>query len=295
MKLEKMLKIFLVLLLFSLQSCFAISWTSNTIVVNNHQLHYYEAGSGKDVYLLSGYATTSNFWSKPFVNCLAKNYKVVLVDYYGINSTVKTNGNTTIKAMADDSYELSKALKAKHPVFIGWSMGGAVAQQIAFDYADDGIKQVVLISPLGIDNQPTMPSDVDSSEIIAPLRTYNDILNYVFYNNLYDYSPKELSFYKNNLFKPKDRLFPGGKISANQSIAMNAWANDPDTLNNVKNTSVHFLFMVPLQDKILLPNMTAEYSKKFSNAKLVEFDGSGHNIAMQAPELACKQIKQFID
>ncbi|MCX8515131.1 MAG: alpha/beta hydrolase [Burkholderiales bacterium] len=295
MKLEKMFKVLFIALLLGVNYCFATSWSSNTIEVNNHQLHYYEAGSGKAVYLLTGYATTSNFWSKPFVNCLAKDYKVVLVDYYGINSNIKNDSNSSIRAMAADSFALSQALKSKHPVFIGWSMGGAVAQQIAFDDADAEIKQVVLISPLTVDNQPTMPSDVDSSEIIAPLRTYNDILNYVFYNNLYDYSPKQLSYYKNNLFKPKDKLFPGGKVSANQSIAMNAWANDPNTLENVKKSKVSFLFMVPLQDKILLPNMTTAYSKKFMHAKLVEFDGSGHNIAMQAPEQVCKQIKQFID
>lgn len=272
---------------------YAGDWSSYNITVNQHKLHYYQSGSGKPIFLLTGYATTANFWNKSFVNCLAKEHTVYLVDYWGINTSDDIAGNKTIKGMADDSYALSQALHAKKPVFIGWSMGGAVAQQISYSYPEE-VSKVVLISPLTINNQP--PADTgDEDEIIKPLRTYNDVLNYVFDNNLYNYKPKQLSFYKNGLFEPKEKLFPSSRISANQSMAMSLWASDPATKNMAKSSEAKYLFMVPLEDKMLLPKKTLADAKLYQHATIVQFEGSGHNISTQAPDDACNQIENFIN
>ena len=282
--------LFIALLLSS--SVYAVDWSSYTISVNQHKIHYYQGGSGKPLFLLTGYATTSNFWSKPFVNCLAKDHTVYLVDYWGINIDETVPGNSSIQAMANDSYALSSALKVKKPVFIGWSMGGAVAQQISYSYGED-IGKVVLIAPLTMHNQPPAEAE-DDDTIIRPLKTYNDVLNYVFDNNLYDYSPRQLRKYKGNLFAPDERLFPRGQISQNQSIAMNSWASNPQTLNEAQDSSSRYLVMVPEQDKMLSPARTLNDAKLLKNATVQKFDGSGHNISMQAPEVACSQIEGFL-
>lgn len=279
---------------FTISNVYAtVNWLSYNIRVNNHKLHYYQSGHGDAVFLLTGYATTANFWNKNFVDCLAQNHTVYLVDYWGINTDEHTPGDKSIKAMADDMFMLSKVLHVKKPVYIGWSMGGAVAQQISFDYPDE-IGKVVLIAPLTIHNQPNH-DNVSDNEAARSLRTYNDVLNYVFDNNLYDYHPKDLSFYKRGLFDAHDKLFISTKISDNQVFALNSWTSDPETKQEAKNSAARYLFLVPLQDKMLIPWQTIKDAKTFPHSTIVKFEGSGHNISMQAPAQACEQINNFID
>lgn len=287
-----MKKLFLWLGLVLSFSAYADGWSSYTIPINQHKLHYYQSGRGDAIFLLTGYATTSNFWNKNFVDCLAKNHTVYLVDYWGINTEENVSGDRSIQKMADDVFMLSKALHVKAPVFIGWSMGGAVAQQIGFNHADE-VGKIVLIAPLTIHNQPQ--DDVDNDEIVKPLRTQNDVLNYVFENNLYNYQPKQLSFYKHGLFDINDKLFPNTRISNNQVFAINMWTSDAQTLELAKTAQADYLFLVPLQDKMLLPEQTLRDAKLFPHAKVVKFDGSGHNISMQAPNQVCKIVDDFVE
>ena len=272
---------------------FATDWLSYNININQHQLHYYQGGKGSPVFLLTAYATTSNFWSKPFVECLAKKHTVYLLDYWGVanNEDEDVPGNVSIQSMADDSYLFAKAMKVNYPIFIGWSMGGAVTQQISFSYADD-IKKAILIAPLTINNQP-QPSDSDD-ELPQPLNTYSDVLNYVFENNLYSYTKKQLSSYKKKLFAPDEELFPNEEVSSNQVTAINDWATSPATVKLAKKSNVEYLFLIPNQDKMLTPTKTLSDSKLFKHANVVRFDGSGHDISLQDPLDSCSEIDGFI-
>jgi pimeloyl-ACP methyl ester carboxylesterase len=270
---------------------FAVDWLSYTININQHQLHYYQGGKGSPVFLLTGYATTSNFWSKAFVECLASNHTVYLLDYWGINIDDDIPGNVSIQAMADDSYQFAKAMKVKSPIFIGWSMGGAVTQQMSFSY-DDDIKKAVLISPLTINNQPIANESDEAPEY--HLTSYNDILNYVFDNNLYSYNKKQLTKYKKKLFKANEQLFPDEEITENQVTAMNDWTSSPATLRAAKKSDTKYLVFISNQDKMLTPNNTLSDTKLFKHSKVVKFDGSGHDISLQDPLDSCKQIEEFI-
>lgn len=271
---------------------FAVDWLSYTMNINQHQLHYYQGGSGSPVFLLTGYATTSNFWSKPFVECLASKHTVYLLDYWGINNPSDEDilGNVSIQTMADDAYLFAKAMKATSPVFIGWSMGGAVTEQIGFSY--DDITKSVLISPLTMNNQPEENESDD--KLAHKLVTYNDILNYVFDNNLYKYSKKQLIFYKSSLFGGMDKLLTDEEVSENQETAMNDWTNSPATLDAAKKSNVQYLFLIANQDKMLNPAKTVSDAALFKHAKVVKFDGSGNDISLQAPSQTCEQIEKFI-
>ena len=107
----------LVLLAFSgVNLADALDLESNQLRVNGHTIHYYQAGTkGRPLILLTGYATTSNFWNSDFVECLAANHQVYLMDYAGINSSESTNlHKLSIKSMAVDVNKLSQKLKLKH-------------------------------------------------------------------------------------------------------------------------------------------------------------------------------------
>ena len=267
----------------------APTWQSNTVIVNQHKLHYYQTGKGAPVVLLTGYATSSNFWNARFVNCLAKKNSVYLFDYWGIGTDNDAAGNASIEAMAKDAHSLSSALKLDKPTLVGWSMGGAVAQQMSFTYPDD-VGKVALISPLMLDNQPVE----SSGETLVELNSYADVLNYVFANNLYDYTPAQLKFYQTGLFTPKGKLFPSNEVGINQHDAMNKWSSSTATEDAILRSDKEYLVLIANQDKMLNPANTEMDAKQFEHVHIAKFDGSGHNISMQAPDQTCAQIEEFI-
>ena len=286
-------KLLLIFILFSTQ-VYAINWVSETKAVQGHDIHYYTAGSGTPVFLLPGYAVTSNFWNKKFVNCLADKHTVYLIDYWGVNHLIKNNsdvqGHSTISHMAQDSFELSKALNTQHPVFVGWSLGGAVAQRIGLNYGDAGVQKIVLIAPLTRNNM----LHKGGPHATHHLTTHEQILNYVFNNNLYHYTPSQLSYYNNNLFNESERLFTPPSLTMAQDHAVYIWLKQPDHVLLTHKTAVKYLFLIPLDDTMLSAEQTLADARLIKTAKIIKVAHSGHNLSMQFPEQTCQQINNFI-
>lgn len=268
---------------------YATDWESITTTVNSHKIHYYHSGSGTPIFLLTGYATTSNFWNKQFVSCLAQKHSVYLVDYWGINDGESVT-NISINNMADDSFALSQAVGAKNTTYLGWSMGGAVAQQISFSYPDQ-VGKIVLLSPLMASATPIEPKQRKSNE---PLNTYTDILNYVFGRNLYNYTPNKLDLYQGGLFESQARLFPEHNVIAAQESAIAQWESSPENVSASEKSNNQYLFIVPIEDNILVPQKITASAMRFKDATIIEVESSGHNISTQYPNLICQQVEEFI-
>lgn len=268
-----------------------VNWQEKIVKINNkYKMHYYYAGHGTPLILLNGYGVTSNFWSASFVNCLAQNHTVYLIDYRGIGTNEKLDKSQNAEDMARDIYELVRASDIKKPDIIGWSMGGMVAQQLSYSYPDT-FGRIALIAPVLMDNSAQLDTDQDKPEF----KNMNQVLDYVFDNNLYEYVPSKRAKYKSDLFKPNGKLFPDGDIITNQLMAIEYWRNSEDTEDKVLGSNAQYLLLVANNDKVLSKDKTLSDATELKNVKVLEFDGSGHDIVLQAPDLACKQIESFIN
>lgn len=214
-----------VMLLAGINLVSAANLDSQQINVNGHTLHYYQAGNkGTPLVLLTGYATTSNFWNSDFVQCLATNHQVYLIDYAGINSSESVNlQKLSIQSMALDVNEFIHKLKLKHPALVGWSMGGGVALEASF-IAPNEYRQLYLISPLVpmINQQKLTFSSAEHGDF----KSESDVLNYVFNNNLYLYESTNLTTLRAKFLATKvSELFPPSAFMPAQRSAINQWMN----------------------------------------------------------------------
>jgi pimeloyl-ACP methyl ester carboxylesterase len=120
------------------------------------------AKTGIPLILLQHFTGTMDDWDPAVTNGLARDFQVVLFDNKGIGAT---EGQTpdNIEAMAGDTVAFIKAMGFKKVNLLGFSMGGFIAQQVAFDEpalinrlilvgtgprGGDGIADIV--KPLGI-------------------------------------------------------------------------------------------------------------------------------------------------
>lgn len=283
-----MKKIFICLLAGSSLSISALEMSSQTVNINNHPIHYYKTGkSGSPLILLTGYATTSNFWPQDFVACLAQQHQVYLLDYRGINTSESSiKESETIYSMAKDTNTLVNHLKLKNVSLIGWSMGGAVALTAS---NTQKYQHLYLLAPLLPTTQP----------LVYPFKTHNefksesDVLNYVFSNNLYGYESSQLAKEEARFISPQLKtLFPSGEIIAKQSAAISNWQYESRNINLFYHNTTPITFWLPEQDTIINEKISESVIANYKNKTVYSVSGSGHAVAWQNGQNICKIFAQ---
>lgn len=276
------------LLLFTFLSIsinsFAQTLISNYTVINGHKLHYYKSGNGSPLILLTGYGVTSNFWSKPFVNCLSQNHTVYLLDYQGINTTEAANPKLTMQMLTQDLHSFIKQLKLNKPDLIGWSMGGAIALSTAIDYPQD-LSTLNLISP-AIPNKLTLKRIPKH----GVFKSNDDVLNYVFNNDIYLYQPNQLPNYKQQILFANQQLFPDHDQNKLEIKVLESWIHNQQASTQIANIKLPIKLILSENDAILNPQIQLEMFKKQPNTTTYMIKNSGHAPFYQYPENVCKII-----
>lgn len=283
-----MKKILLTILAAGSLSVSAQEMTSKTVTINDHPLHYYQIGNnGTPLVLLTGYATTSNFWPQDFVDCLAQQHQVYLLDYRGINTNESAiKESQTIYSMASDANAFVKHLKLKKVSLIGWSMGGAVALTASTSHH---YQKLYLLAPL-------LPT---SQALLYPFKTHNefksesDVLNYVFANNLYRYESSALKAQQSRFINPQLKtLFPSGEIIAKQSAAIPTWQYESQNAYQFKHNTTPAVFWLPPQDSIINEQVAKAVAENYPHSTIYRPAASGHALAWQDGEKICHTIAE---
>ena len=103
------------------------------IQVNNIELDYEEYGNGKVLLFLHGLGSTKKDWDAQ-VPFFSKKYRVITLDLRGHGASTKPKNAYGVGLMTEDVKAFLDHLQIKKATFIGFSMGGAVAFQMASSY-----------------------------------------------------------------------------------------------------------------------------------------------------------------
>jgi pimeloyl-ACP methyl ester carboxylesterase len=110
--------------------------THHTVAVKDVRLHYAMAGSGDPVVLLHGWPQTSATWAA-IVPALAAHYTVITPDLRGLGASSKPGEGYDIDNVADDIYQLVRALGYEHILLAGHDWGAVTAYSYAAQHRDD--------------------------------------------------------------------------------------------------------------------------------------------------------------
>lgn len=88
--------------------------------------------------LVMGYGGSSRIWPATLIDKLATNFHVVTYDNRGTGTSFipKETSEYSIKAMADDLFEVVELLEIETHHVLGYSMGSCIALQYIHDHAD---------------------------------------------------------------------------------------------------------------------------------------------------------------
>jgi pimeloyl-ACP methyl ester carboxylesterase len=104
--------------------------------VNGIKIAYDVRGSGPPLVLIMGYRLSSLAWSFDFIEALAARFTVVLFDNRGTGTSDKPTFGYEISNMARDVGGLLDHLEIARTNVLGYSMGGAIAQEFVRQFPD---------------------------------------------------------------------------------------------------------------------------------------------------------------
>src|SRR6201996_4547750 len=104
--------------------------------INGIRLHYEATGQGPAVCLINGYRLSGCAWPDAFINQLATRFEVISFDNRGTGRSDKPAGGYGFANMATDILGLLETLHLERVHVLGFSMGGAIAQEFAIRHAD---------------------------------------------------------------------------------------------------------------------------------------------------------------
>lgn len=102
----------------------------------NHRRYYYEKeGKGPPLLMLAGYTSDITLWT-PIRTRLKDQFQLILFDNCGVGRTIYHDHSLSLEEMAEDGLLLAEALGCERPHIVGHSMGGAMAQILAWRFPE---------------------------------------------------------------------------------------------------------------------------------------------------------------
>ena len=133
------------------------------VEVNDIEMYYEVHGEGKPIVSIRGWGSSSQSWSKTYIDRLSQNYKHIIFDNRGTGRTSQPDTKYSIEMMADDTAGLLDAVDIPRAHIIGFSMGGMIAQKFAYKYPEKTFGLVIACSQ---PNSTLTPLPVSTREIM---------------------------------------------------------------------------------------------------------------------------------
>jgi pimeloyl-ACP methyl ester carboxylesterase len=147
------------------------------IVLHGHRVFYRGAGNGPVMVLVHGITSTSATWANLLPH-LAERFTVIAPDLIGHGESAKPRGDYSLGAYASGIRDLLVALGHQRATFVGHSLGGGVAMQLAYQFPEH-CERLVLVSSGGLGRAITpllRAASLPGSELVLPLLVNDHLL-----------------------------------------------------------------------------------------------------------------------
>jgi pimeloyl-ACP methyl ester carboxylesterase len=148
------------------------------IRLHGHTVAYRMVGEGPVILLIHGITSSSESWNG-VLGSLARSHTVLAPDLIGHGQSAKPRGDYSMGAYASGLRDLLIALNIDSATFVGHSLGGGIAMQMAYQFPEF-CERLVLVSSggLGREVSPLLrAATLPGSELVIPLLTKAGLLD----------------------------------------------------------------------------------------------------------------------
>jgi pimeloyl-ACP methyl ester carboxylesterase len=147
------------------------------IELHGHRVAYRSGGSGPVLVLVHGITSTSATWER-VMPALAKRFTVIAPDLLGHGGSAKPRGDYSLGAYASGVRDMLIALGYERATFVGHSLGGGVAMQLAYQFPER-CERLVLIDSGGLGSEVNLllrSATLPGAELVLPLLASERVL-----------------------------------------------------------------------------------------------------------------------
>lgn len=261
------------------------------VKVNDINMYYEIHGEGFPLLLIRGLSSDVYRWPSGLVKEISQLFKVVLFDNRGAGRTDKPDIEYSIKMMADDTIGLIKALNIERANVLGFSMGGAIAQEIAINYPER-VKNLLLCGA-GCGGTNAVPASDEvltaltgDREGLTPEESLRRSLPLLFPKSFINNHPNEIEE-----FVKRATMAPIPPHSYRRQLAAIFEFGSYSRLKNIKAPTL----IISGKEDILVPPQNSEIlAENIPEARIILLDNIGHDMFSQEPLLVAKIIINFL-
>jgi pimeloyl-ACP methyl ester carboxylesterase len=244
-------------------------------------------GQGPDVLLIAGLGDPAEAW-QPQLDGLSDRYLVTAFDNRGVGRTPLPEGRLlSASTMADDDAALLRALEVPSSHVVGFSMGSAIAQELALGHPEL-VRSLVLVSTYAL-----------------PDALWRSQLN--FWRWLVEVAPSERAFFEaffTWVYTPRPRGRHGGStrrggayLPHKQSVEAFQAQVDVclaiDTVDRLPEIAAPTLVLSGELDIILPPRIGRPVAAEITNARFEVMPGEAHQPFQEVPDEFNARVEAF--
>lgn len=255
--------------------------------LKTEQLTHQDTGSGPPIILIHGLASDHNIWAG-IIPFLQEDYRVIAVDLRGHGSSSKTSGPYSMELFSRDICSLLDSLNIRQAHFIGHSMGGAVAQEIAINNPDRVIS-LTLISSFAYQDFQLKKSLINLRNVIGESgydEFFNECLKTTHSPGYIKENLELLNQFRKDMSKTSS--IPSLIASINACLKVN-------NLDSLRNITAPTLIMSSRKDRFISTDQGIIMNEHIPHSKLEIIVGTSHNTIVEEPQKAYEVIKAFLD
>lgn len=265
------------------------------VTVGETTFAYRSFGTGSPVVFLHRFRATMDHWDPALLDAVAAKHRAIIFDNAGVGlSTGETPD--TFAAMADDAARFVRALGIERADFVGWSMGGMVAQALLVRHPQLVQHAVLLatIPPGGTAEQFPPLSDEVRKVVSNPAGGSDDDFLFLFFGR----SESSRAAGRESLARLRRRVGPPVRAESmrNQVAALTDWYRGASgILRSFRQIDRPVLVATGHQDVMFSAHQSLVLAREIPTAQLVVYPDSGHAFMFQYPQALGRLMLDFLD
>ncbi|MEN6611092.1 MAG: alpha/beta hydrolase [Methanoregulaceae archaeon] len=259
-----------------------------TVRVGDVAIAYQDSGSGYPLILINGFASTMDTWNPPVLTALRERFRVLVFDNRGTGYSSPSDKEFSIPLFAEDTALLMDALGIGKANILGFSMGAAIALDLAIS-RPERVDKLVLVSGSGGGAEVQAAKPEIWAKLMDRRGTPSEIADRMF---SLIFPPEWLREHPDPwAYCPAIRETTSEEIAARQIAAFTGWRGGSGRLGTISSAT---LLITGTDDAIIPPANSLMIASRIPGARVIEFEGAGHGLMYQVPDRFCEAVLDFL-
>jgi pimeloyl-ACP methyl ester carboxylesterase len=247
---------------------------------------------GLPLLLLNYFAANMDNWDPKVTNAFAAEREVILLDNAGVGGS-SGETHSTVAAMPTDCVEFCHSLDVRNTDVVGFSLGGMIAQQLAFEYPDM-IRRMILMGTGPRGGEGMTFTELSTDLLADPVA----LLMSAFFTPSEASKAAGQAYIERLKLRVTDRDAPVSvKAAGAQLEAIREWGSIPSTDRYAMLPRIHqrTLIVHGSKDIVVMPINAFLLAQHLPDAQLVMYPDASHGAQSQHAEVFLEHARLFLD